>query len=485
MQLSDAQKVVIERSKESLIDYSIATNTNYKPNWHHELIAKELEHIEKYGDRDYKILIVTVPPRHGKSQECTIDFPSWYLGRNPQKEIITASYSADLAQDFGGKTRDKVKSPAYRAIFHDLQLREDQDARGRWFTTIGGGYTSVGVGGPLTGKGAHILIIDDPIKNAEEAASQVYRDKTFSWFTSTAFTRLHPGGVVIIVLTRWHVDDIAGRVLQVEEFKDRIRVIKLPAIATKDTPQRKKGEALWPSRYSLASLNESKVLLGPYDFQALYQCNPILTEDQEFKPEWYKYITQEEVDVMQTTNYLTVDTAFSKKAQADNTGFCDNSFDRDAFWNIKVWGKKLGPEELVDNLFALHVRRKYSLIGIERTAYLDGLKPYLDAEQRKRRIFLPIVELTHSQVAKEVRIRGIIPYYSSGSIRHINGECIQLENEQMEFPHGSKDDCLDALAYMPQLFNQDRSGDVVINKPNYTSYNRVSSTPRPTIWDDN
>ncbi len=310
----------------------------------------------------------------------------------------------------------------------------------------------------MTGRGAHILLIDDPVKNREEAESPVYREKTWDWFTSTAFTRLEPGGVCIIIMTRWHLDDIAGRILADPELSLLTKVIKLPAIAVKDSNRRKRGGALWPGKYPIPELKKIESIIGPYDFAALYQCNPVLTEKQEFKPEWYKYIEQDEVDSMQTANYLTVDTAMSKKAQADYCGFVDNSVDKENFWNIAAWRARLGPEELVDTLFALHERRRYSAIGIEETTFTVGLKPFIDAEQRKRNKFLPIVALKHGGKSKEIRIRGIIPRYASGSVRHIKGRCKALEEEQASFPNGMNDDVLDSEGYMPQLVEKKKTG---------------------------
>lgn len=402
-------------------------------------------------------------PTHN-SRECSIDFPAWYLGRNPEKEIIIASYSAELAQGFGGKTRDKVDSVQYKAIFPQVRLKEDEKAKGRWSTNKGGGYMAAGVGGAITGRGADVFLIDDPVKNSEEANSLVYREKVWDWFVSTAFTRLHPHGVMIIIMTRWNLDDLAGRVIADPDLGRMTKVIKLPAIATKDGRTRKQGEALWPSRYPLSALEDIKTVVGPYVWASLYQCNPIATDRQEFKPEWYKYIEEQELDSMQTARYLTVDTAMSKKAQADFCGFCDNSVDRENFWNLKAWRAKLGPEELVDTLFALHETRKYSAIGIEKTTYTDGLKPFLDAEQRKRNRFLPIVELSHKGTAKEIRIRSVIPRYASGSIRHIEGQCDALEEEQAQFPNGMHDDVIDSLGYMDQIVSKKKKSVSIFRK---------------------
>jgi hypothetical protein len=479
-ELSEEDQLVVNQARDNLVDFEIATDTRYDPNWHHDRIGQELEHVEKYGDRDYKILIITVPPRHGKSRQCSIDFPAWFLGKKPEREVIIASYSADLAHGFGGKTRDKVDSLYYKTIFPSVRLKEDEKAKGRWsieqyiadqkrWQPTGGGYIAAGVGGAITGRGADVFLVDDPVKNAEEAESMVMRDKVWEWWTSTAFTRLHPKGVMIIIMTRWHVDDLAGRIIADPEFGPMTKVIKLPAVANKDGKSRKQGEPLWPTRYSLEALQKIKTVVGPYVWSALYQCSPILTEKQEFKPEWYKYIEEQELESMMTANYLTLDTAMSKQAHSDYCGFCDNSMDKENFWNLRAWRAKLGPEELVDNLFALHVKRKYVKIGIEKTAYLDGLKPFIDAEQRRRQIFLPIVELKHNQTAKEIRIRGVIPRYAAGSIRHVIGYCEALEEEQAQFPNGMNDDVLDAEAYMPQLVDVPRKSVHIHGRKNRPS----------------
>ena len=442
---------MVQRARQSLIDFQIATNPKYEPNWHQEVIASELENIEAFGDRDYKVLLVFVPPRHGKSELCSIGFPAWYLGRNPDKEIITVSYSAELAQDFGSKTRSVVSGEAYPYIFTGLALKEDEQAKAKWRTNKGGSYTSVGVGGAITGRGANILLFDDPIKNREEAESAVYREKVWQFFTSTAFTRLEPRGVVVVILTRWHVDDLAGRILANKELSKRCKVIHFPAIATEREVHRNVGEALWPERFNLKALEEIKNTIGPYDWSSLYQGSPVFSEDQEFRPEWFRYIPEAQLDAYNTRRFLTIDTAMSKKAQADYTGFCDNRVSDQNFWHLKAWRMKLGPEELVDTLFNLHKRNKYEAIGIEKTTFTEGLKPFLDMEQRRRNTFLPIVELEHNQTKKEIRIRGLIPRYASKSVFHIEEECKDLEEEMFQFPVGLHDDVIDSVAYQLQL----------------------------------
>lgn len=451
--LDEENQILEQAARNYLIDFSILTNKNYDPNWHHEEISRELERIEsgEFIKDGMKILMVFMPPRHGKSEECTINFPAWYLGRNPNKEIITASYSGDLAVKFGGRTRDLVNSRVFKNIFPNVSLKAGDESKGEWMTNQNGTYVSVGVGGATTGKGADVFLIDDPIKNAEEAESEVYREKVWEWFKTVAWTRLEPNGVMVIILTRWHLDDLAGRILKNEDFKKICKIISYPAIAERDEAFRKIGEALWPRRYKIEELEQTKRLIGSKNFSALYQQHPIATENQEFKPHYFKEREQAEVDRQNTRKFLTIDTAISKQASSDYTGFCDNSVDNNNFWNLKAWRVKVSPLELMDILFTLHNNRRYEKIGIEKTIYLQTLKPFLDEEQRKRGKFLPIVELSHNQVNKELRIRGLIPRYESGSIYHIKGECKDLEDELLNFPQAINDDVSDATAYQLQI----------------------------------
>lgn len=395
-------------------------------------------------------MMLFVPPRHGKSELASILFPAWYLGRKPEKEIIVSSYSAELAQDFGYKTRNMVNSQEYQDIFK-TRLRDDSKSKAKWLTQEGGGYTSVGVGGAITGRGADILIIDDPIKNREDAESQTIRDKVWSWYTSTAYTRLEKNGAIILIQTRWHQDDLAGRLLNAQDEGDKWEVVEFPAIATQDEEYRKQGDALWPQKYNMEAINQIKNTIGVYDFSALYQQAPVASESQEFKQEFYQYRTIEEVRALNTRNFLTIDTAISEKASADYTGFCLNFVDRENKWNIKAWRMRISPKDLIDMFFSL--AREWSLeeIGIEKTIYLQAIKPFIDDEMRKRDKFIRIIELDHRQTAKETRIRGLLPRYESHSVFHIKGECADLEEEQMTFPKGIHDDTLDAEAYQLQI----------------------------------
>lgn len=423
----------------------------YNASWLHREIARQLERVDK---GEVKRLMLFVPPRHGKSELGSIMFPAWYIGRHPKKEIITASYSAELAQDFGYKTRNLVAGQEYQELFK-TKLREDSKSKAKWLTQEGGGYTAVGVGGAMTGRGADLLIIDDPIKNREEAESLTIREKIWSWYTSTAYTRLEKGGAVIIILTRWHKDDLAGRLLKAqEEGGDQWEVVKFPAIATENELMRQQGEPLWQEKYDLEALEQIKRTVGIYDWQALYQQEPVSSETQEFKEEYWHYRTMDEVLALDTRRTLTIDTAISQKASADYTGFCLNFTDRENKWNIKAWKKRLSPLELIDDLFSLQETFRLEAIGIEKTIYLQAIQPFLEQEMRKRNKFLSIVELQHNQTQKETRIRALLPRYQSHSVFHITGQCNDLEEEQINFPKGVHDDVLDAEAYQIQIAQQ-------------------------------
>ena len=435
-------------AQNELVIFSALTNPRYNPAWIHEEIAYQLERVER---GEVKRLILCVPPRHGKSELGSISLPAWYLGKHPEREVIVSSYSAELAQDFGYKTRNLVNSEAYQQVFQ-TRLRDDSRSKAKWLTQEGGGYTAVGVGGSITGRGANLFIIDDPFKNREEAESRVIRNKVWSWYTSTAYTRLEKDAAVVLILTRWHKDDLAGRLLEAEKNGgEHWELIKFPAIATRDEGQRKEGEALWPEKYSLEALKNIKNTVGSYDWTALYQQEPMTSETQEFKQEWFKYKTLDEVLNINTNRYMTIDTAVSQRDSADFTGSVVNLVDEQNNWHLMSWKLKVNPKELIDFIFEKWREYKLECVGIEETVYLMAIAPFLNNAMRERNEFINIVPLKHSQTAKETRIRSLIPRYESGSIYHIRSKCEDLEDNLLDFPKGVHDDVVDAAAYQTQI----------------------------------
>lgn len=443
----------------TLVSFSQVVDYKYEVNWHHQEVAEAIEWAvrEVEAGRNAR-LILELPPRHGKSELATIKAPAWILGKHPDWPIIVSSYSTDLAEDFGLKTKDTLNHENYQAIF-PTTLRSDTQAKGRWLTDKGGGYTATGVGGSITGRGFKVGIIDDPFKNREEADSETIRESRWNWYTSTFYTRQEGVSAIIVICTRWHMDDLVGRLKRQQTeaednhlaVHDKWRIVHLPAVSVKDEPHRRTGEPLWPSKFPLPSLENIKNTIGIYDWSSLYQQQPIATEHQEFKEEYFKYREWPELERLKTSNFITIDTAVSKAASADYTGIVRNYVDRENKWNIKAYRMRLSPLELIDLLFTLYKADRPEKIGIEKTIYLQALKPFLDEEQRKRNTFLPIVELEHNQVNKDTRIRSLLPRYQSGSVYHIKGECKDLEEELITFPKAINDDVMDSLAYQSQI----------------------------------
>lgn len=259
-------------ARERLLNYCQWVNPRYERPAHLEALGEELEAIEA-GENDR--LITMMPPRHGKSVTASQYFPAWYIARNPYNAVISASYGAELGHGFGRLARNVLANPRSQQIFPDVQLAPDSRAAHLWHTSQGGMMLSSGIPGPITGRGANHLNIDDPIKTIEEAMSAIYREKVWQWWLNDARTRLEPKGTVAITLTHWHDDDIVGRLLN-SPGASRWRVLKFPAIALEDDPLgRLPGEALWPFRYDEAALAEIREDMGETQFAALFQQDPI------------------------------------------------------------------------------------------------------------------------------------------------------------------------------------------------------------------
>lgn len=457
MSLEDKSRLITYQARKNLIDFAIATDPKYQDTWFHETVAAvfqaALEKLE--NDQDVRI-ILTVPPRHGKSELATKKAPAWILGTRPEWPVAVASYANELAIDFGQATRDIMQSAFYKEIF-TTRLRPDTTAKGKWMTNEGGGYMAAGAGGAFTGKGFKIGIIDDLFKNREEAESKTIRDSRWDWYRSTFYTRQEGHSAIICIGTRWHTDDVIGRLLKKQEedeaegllFFDKWTLIEFPAIALEDDEYRKKGEALWPEKFSIEQLRIKENALGPYEFAALYQCNPITSENQEFQEIWIKKRTWSAVEALDTRKIATIDPG-GKEVENDYTGITRNYIDKQNNWNLKAMRVHFNSDELMKYIFKLH-DEGFEQIGIEETVYLKAIQPFFEAECRKRGKFPNVIALKAAGRNKEVRIRGLIPRYSNGSVFHIVGECKDLEDEMIVFPKGAHDDTLDSLAYQNDM----------------------------------
>ena len=234
-------------------------------------------------------LAVFMPPRHGKSQLCSRYFPAWFLGTFPDQRVIQAGYGSAFASTWGRHARNTINAANSMGIFNS-SVDPSKSSANEWdILDREGGMYAVGVGGGITGRGADLLTLDDVVKSREEAESPTYREKTLDWYTDDAYTRLHPGGRILLVATRWHHQDLPGTIIERDKGRDKWEVLCFPAIAEEaDILGREPGEALWPERYPLAALDDISAELGSYGFAALYQQRPAPREGGMFKREWFK-----------------------------------------------------------------------------------------------------------------------------------------------------------------------------------------------------
>lgn len=278
-----AAEVLLERrqARDSLLPFVTLTKPDFEVGRHHEMIASCLERVES-GEVDRQMIFC--PPRHTKSELATRRFPAWYLGRHSNAQVISASYNSELASDFGREVRNLVAHPTYSQIFPGVGLSEDSQAANRWHLKSGGQYIAAGVGTAITGRGANLIIVDDPIKDRQEADSETTRARIWDWYRSVLYTRLMPGGSIVLIQTRWHDDDLAGRLLmEAEEGGDQWDIVELPALARGEDPLgREKGEALWPEWYPEERLLQIKSVIGSRDWSALYQQEPQAEEGDSF-----------------------------------------------------------------------------------------------------------------------------------------------------------------------------------------------------------
>lgn len=321
-------------------------NPNFQEEAHHiKLIAKALEDVEAGKIRR---LMIFMPPRHGKSLLTSEMFPAWYLGRNPTHQIIFTTYNQTFAESWGRKVRNHLADPEYQLIFPTTVLAGDSKSNKVFNTTQKGVYNAVGMGAGITGKGAHILIIDDPLKDREEANSSLIKLKHTEWYSSTAYTRLEPNGAIIIVQTRWANDDLSGWLLS--ENKEKWHVLSLPALSTNALGEQ---EALWPQRFSVQRLLEIRESTLAHDWNALFMQNPVPPGGEDFKLEWLKFYT-EELNHKAMNVYIVVDPANSKDRNSDNTAILVIGANKDQkLYVIDMYIDKFNYKERQDLLFNL------------------------------------------------------------------------------------------------------------------------------------
>lgn len=399
-------------------------------------------------------LIVQMPPRHGKSELISRYFPAWYLGTFPDRQVMLASYQAHQAAKYGRFARNIMAE--HGSKYFGVTVAPDSSAADNWrIEGREGGMVTAGIGGPLTGKGADVLIIDDPIKNSKDAVSEVMRDTAWEWWQSTAFTRVEPGGSIIIVQTRWHNDDLAGMV-QREQAEEGWDVVSLPAIAEEDDQLgRLPGEALWPERWSIERLLKKQSGQSPYWWNCLFQQRPSQHEDVEWPAEyfddriWFDEWPRDQV-ICKT---MALDPSKGKSDhKGDYSAFAMLMVDR----NFNLWVdcnmERRPPERIVTDGVELFREFQPDRFGIESNAWQELLgKDFTRVFSDRGMPWVEPLQI-ENRVNKIVRIRDLGQFLRDRRIRIKRNAGGRILVQQLrEFPLAKHDDGPDAVEMAVRL----------------------------------
>lgn len=458
-------------ARRSLISFTEYTFPQYRTASHHALIAEKLEAVER-GEVDR--LMIFMPPRHGKSELATKRFPAFALGKDPTRQIIQASYNSDLATDFGRQVRNIVATQRYQNVFK-TELASDSKAANRWNTANGGAYVAAGVGTAVTGRGANILIIDDPLKDREEADSENRREMIWNWYTSTAYTRLMKGGAVILIQTRWHEDDLAGRLLEAEaKGGDKWDKLILPAVMSN-------GQALWPQEFDIEALTRIKQAIGPRDWSALYQQEPSPDEGTFFKREWFDRHTR--IDEPHHF-YLCSDYAVTD-GDGDFTEhgvFAIGASGK--IYHVDWWHGQTSSDVWIDELLRLIRKWKPVCAFGEAGVIQRAIEPML----RRRMIETATrcrMEWLSSIHDKATRARGFQSRAAMGEVSlrdDDNGE--RILNQLLKFPAGKHDDAVDVCGLIGRALDMAHPAIVPVETPKEVTFKdyRSANTGGGDSW---
>lgn len=448
MQLSpqDAAKELLarRRARESLLGFTCYTMPKFEPGEHHAKICAGLEAVER---GEIRRLMIEAPPRHTKSELASRRFPAWYVGKHPDRQLITSTYSGDFAQDFGRDVKGIVSSDEYRALFPNVHLAEDSKAKGRWHTSEGGVYYAVGVNGPITGRGAHVALIDDPVKNRQDADSEVIRDSAWKWYTSTLRTRLMPGGAIILVMTRWHEDDLAGRLLSAQEKGgEEWTVISLPAIDGN-------GKALWPAWYPVDELRKIERAVGPRDWLALYQQQPTAEDGDFFRREWFRDRYSE---LPHGLSYFITGDFATKDDGGDFTEFGVWGVGDGNVYAVDWWSGQSNSLVWADVLIDL-VKRWKPLWFIGETGPISSaMEPVIKRRMSERRTFVAMDWLSHGRNDKSAKARAFQAMCAQGIVRFPEESWAERVIDQLlKFPAAKHDDAVDVCGMIGRHLDRD------------------------------
>lgn len=467
--LSLLDRQVCDSATRALFDFAIYTRSHYEPNWHHIRLC---ERLDDFAEGRIKRLMVFMPPRHGKSELVSRCLPAYLLGRDPDESIIATSYSADLASRMNRDVQRIIDSLEYRAIFPDTRLNESnvRTISGSWmrnsdiFEIVGrrGVYRSAGVGGGITGMGADKIIVDDPIKNQEEAHSAAYRDKVWDWYISTLYTRLQSeDSGVLITLTRWHEDDLAGRLLRQmrdDPAADQWSVISFEAVKESepnDLDPREPGQALWPSRFPLGILEKNKAN-GAYVWNALFQQRPAPPEGSIVQRDWVRYYDE----LPSGTNHWLMSWDMTFKETRKGSFVCGQVWcrDKEQFYLVDQHRERMDFPKTIDTLRSMVKRYpQCRTVLVENAA--NG--PAVIATLRREIAGLVSIKVKQS---KEARLHAVSPVLESGNVFLPHRPWVtELVEELVSFPNSAFNDQVDAMSQALNRYMGKRHGKLSLN----------------------
>ncbi len=442
-----------ELATRKLIEFTKATMPNYQVNWHHEFIANKLDLI---AEKKIKKSMFFVPPQHGKSELASRRFPAFMFGKYPNLRIASCSYSSTFSAKFNRQVQRIIDSPSYANIFPETKLNKTRtltDTRGNYLRNSSefeivnhsGSYISVGVQAGITGNSVDILIIDDPIKGRLQANSKTYRDGLWEWYTDEARTRLHNDSQQLIIMTRWHYDDLAGRILQQEA--DEWTVINIEAI--KETlvegDPRDYGDVLWESKHSLERMLKIKNNY-PKTFYSLYQGKPTPDGGNKIKEEYFEIVNESEVP-NNIKWEIDIDGAYTKKTTNDPTGIMISGRYKNTVYIKNSISKYLEMPELlkfIDSFTIANEFYKNNRIFVEPKA--SGITIVQLLNEKGYNAFKTKHEYVN--VSKEERVDAILPFCESFKVKLIKGDWNSPFLEQLKrFPNGEHDEHVDCLCY--------------------------------------
>jgi predicted phage terminase large subunit-like protein len=439
---------IANHAKQSLLSFTAYTMPRYEINWHHRLLCS---YLDDFCKGKIERLMVFMPPRHGKSELVSRRLPAFLLGQNPDLQIITASYSDSLAAQMNRDVQRIIESPEYSFLFPETRLGSISDSGVRYmrnsgmFEVIGrrGRYKSAGIGTGITGMGADIAIIDDPVKDQTEADSKQYRERAWNWYSSVLHTRLEKNARVLFTMTRWHEDDLAGRLLAQSESDpdaDKWIILNLPALKEdKNNPDdpRKIGEPLWESKYNQKKMNQIRHSVGTRVWNALYQQRPSAMEGNLVLRDWLKiYNTRPEFDEI----CISADLTYKKGEFSD-------------FAVVEAWGRK-GPDlYLLEQIRGqmnfpeqLDAIREMSNRYPTAAKYIEEAANGAAVIQTLKEEIMGIIPIK-PRTSKEARLQAVAHLYEAGNVYYPNpkfNKWVETNIEELvSFPNALNDDTVD------------------------------------------